>query len=78
MYLHLKESTIKLSEVIAITKNVIPATNFTPKYYAMCVYLKGVEPIMHTYETEEERDDVFVAFRDALDECREEDNTDTN
>ncbi len=67
MYLHLKDSTIKLDEVLAVTKNVIPATNFTPKYFAMCVYVKGIEPIVHTYEDEEERDDIFAAVRDALD-----------
>ena len=56
MYLHLKESTIKLSEIVAVIKTVIPATNFTPKYFAMAVYLKGIEPIVHTYEDETERD----------------------
>ena len=49
----------------------VPATNFTQQYYAMCVYVEGIDPIVHTYETEEERDEVFVDFRDALDEYRE-------
>ena len=78
MYLHLKDSTIKLNKVVAITKNVVPATNFTQQYYAMCVYVEGIDPIVHTYETEEERDEVFVDFRDALDEYRENCSKDTN
>lgn len=79
MYLHLKESTIKLSEVVAITQTVIPATVHTEAYAAMAVYLKGVtQPLVHTYETEEERNEIFEKFRDALDEfttkCCESDN----
>ena len=79
MYLHLKESTIKLSEVIAITQTVIPATMHTSEYYAMAVYLKGIsQPLVHTYETEEERNEIFEEVRDALDECAKECNTETN
>lgn len=71
MYLHLKDSTIKLSEIVAVTKNVIPATNFTPQYFAMAVYVKGLEPIIHTYESEEDRDEIFSEVREALDEFRQ-------
>lgn len=79
MYLHLKDSTIKLTEVVAVTRSIIPATNFTPKYFAMCVYVKGLsEPIVHTYEDETERDEVFAEVRDSLDAYREEDNTSNN
>jgi hypothetical protein len=66
MYIHLKDSTIKVTEVVAVTKTIIPATNFTPKYFAMCVYVKGIEPIVHTYETEDERDTIFESVRDIL------------
>ena len=69
MFIHLKDSTIKLSKVTAITKGVMPATNFTPTYYTMIVCLEDVaQPIVHTYETEEERNEIFTEFRDALDE----------
>lgn len=69
MFIHLKDSTIKLTDVVAVTKSVVPETNFTPTYYAMCVYLKGIaQPIIHTYETEEERNEIFTEFRDTLDE----------
>jgi hypothetical protein len=78
MYIHLKDSTIKLSEIVAVTKNVIPATNFTPQYFAMAVYVKGIEPIIHTYELEKERDEVFAEVRETLDEYREESNSSTN
>lgn len=73
MYLHLKDSTIKLSEIVAVTKAMIPATNFMPKYYAMAVYIKGItEPIIHTYEEEAERDEVFSEVKEVLDEYRED------
>ena len=66
MYINLKDSIIKKYSINAVTKTVIPATNFTPKYFAMCVYIGNVEPIVHTYETEEERDSVFNGVVDAL------------
>ena len=72
MYLHLKDSTIKLSEIVAVTKSVIPATNFTPQYFVMAVYVKGIEAIVHTFETAEERDDTFTQVREVLDEYRKE------
>lgn len=69
MIIHLKDSTIRLNSVVAITKGIVPETNFTPAYYTMCVYLSGVsQPIVHTYEAETERDEIFIEFRDALDE----------
>lgn len=66
MYIHLKDSTIKVTEVVAVTKTIIPATNFTPKYFAMCVYVKGIEPIIHTYVTEDERDNIYKSIKDIL------------
>lgn len=67
--IHLKDSTIKLSCVAAITKGIVPETNFTPVYYTMVVHLTGcTQPIVHTYESAEERDEVFIEFRDRLDE----------
>lgn len=74
MFIHLKDSTIKLIEVVAVTKSVVPETNFTPTYYAMCVYLKGIaQPIVHTYEHEQERDAIFTEFKDVLDELNRKD-----
>lgn len=70
MYLHLKESTFKLNKVVAITKLSLPATMQTPEYYVVAVYLDGVDqPLIHTYESVEERDEVFSEIREALDEC---------
>ena len=67
MYLHLKESTFKLDKIIAVTKTVIPATVHTPVYYAMVVYLEGVtQPLVHTYEQEQERDEIFDDVRECL------------
>lgn len=67
--IHLKDSTIKLNCVAAITKGIVPETNFTPVYYTMVVYLTGcAQPIVHTYESAEERDEIFTEFRDTLDE----------
>lgn len=72
MYLHLKESTFNLSKVIAMTKTVIPATVHTPEYYAMVIYLEGVtQPIVHTYEQEQERDEIFESVRENLDAGQE-------
>ena len=74
--IHLKDSTIKLDCVAAITKGLVPETNFTPVYYTMVVYLIGcAQPIVHTYESAEERDEIFTEFRDVLDEHRKLSNT---
>lgn len=69
MFVYLTDSIIDTSEIAAITKSVIPATNFTPMYYTVCVYLKGnSQPIVHTYETEEERNEVFDSFANLTNE----------
>lgn len=69
MYLHLRESTFRIDKVVAITKLTLPATMQTPEYYVVAVYLDGVDqPLIHTYESLEERDEVFSEIREALDE----------
>lgn len=69
MFVYLTDSMIATSEIAAITKSIIPATNFTPVYYTVCVYLKGnSQPIVHTYETEEERNEVFDSFANLTNE----------
>ena len=79
MYLHLKESTFKLDKVVAITKLTLPATMQTPEYYVVTVCLEGVEqPLIHTYESLEERDEVFSEIREALDEYTTHSNESTN
>ena len=69
MFLHTQDSSIRTEAVIAVTKGVIPATNFTPTYFTVCVYLHTVnQPIVHTFETEDERDVMFNAFITSLNE----------
>ena len=68
MYIYLKDSTIKLSKITAVAKSIVPETNFTPVFYTMVVYLEDVsQPLVHTYETEEARDEVFNMVNNALD-----------
>ena len=68
MFIHTKDSTIKLEKVVALTKGMIPATNFTSEYFTVCVYLEKItQPLVHTFETEQDRDELFVEFRNALD-----------
>lgn len=79
MYIHLKDSTIKIDKVVALTKTVLPATMQTPEYYVLVVYIEGVEqPLVHTYETVEERDEVLAEFREILDEYTTNSNESTN
>lgn len=67
MLIHLKDSTFRLDKVTAITKGVLPETNYTPLYYTMCVYVEGsAQPIVHTYETEEERNENYTLVRGHL------------
>ena len=69
MFLHSQDSSIKAEAVIAVTKSVIPTTAYTPVYHTVCVYLEDLQqPIVHTFETEEERDAMFNAFISSLDE----------
>lgn len=69
MFIYLQDSIINESEIAAITRSAIPATNFSPVYYTVCVYLKGnSQPIVHTYETEEERNEVFDSFANLTNE----------
>lgn len=71
MFIHLKDSSFRISNVAAITKGSIAPTNYTPEYFTMCVYLIGcTQPIVHTYEQETERDEVFNEVRNYLDETK--------
>lgn len=75
MFIYLQDSIINEKEIAAITRSVIPATNFTPVYYTVCIYLKGnSQPIVHTYETEEERNEVFDSFANMTNENTGTDN----
>ena len=68
MFIHTKDTTIKLTKITAITKTTIPATMYTPECYALGVYLEGVtQPIVIAHDTVEERDELFEEFRSTLD-----------
>lgn len=69
MFIHLQDATIRVEAVSAIARSIIPATNYTPEYYTIIVYLVGcAQPLLHTYETEEERNSVFEELKGTLDE----------
>ena len=68
MFIHTKDTTIKLTKITAITKITIPATMHTPECYAVCVYLESLtQPIVIAHDTVEERDELFEEFRSTLD-----------
>ena len=65
MFIHLKDSTINLTQVSALTKGVVTLEDNT--YFTMCVYVVGsLQPLVHTYESEQERDETFEEFKEAL------------
>lgn len=67
MIVELKEITIRLDEVNAFGKLLIPNTLQTPTYYAIAVWFKGVtEPITITYSSEEERDNDLAILREGI------------
>lgn len=69
MFIDLIDSFVRKDSITAVAKSVIPATNFTPEYFTMCVYLLGAaQPLIHTYETEEERNEAYVALCKATNE----------
>lgn len=69
MFIVLKDSTIRVSEIVAVTKSTILATLNTPEYYAMNVYLKNIpQPIVHVYTDEEERQETYTLVLQALQE----------
>ena len=73
MIFDLKDSMFKEECFAAATKSVIPATNFTPAYYTICVYLQSIaQPIVHTYETEEERDRCYDVLASRYSKCNQE------
>ena len=69
MFIHLKDSTIRLESVTAITKGIVTLEDNT--YYTMCVYVVGsLQPLVHTYESEQERDETFLEIKELLDADR--------
>lgn len=57
-----KDCSFLPSQFIAYTKTVIDTREGV--YYCLCIYLKGVDqPIVITYETEEERNDDAQCIR---------------
>lgn len=68
MFIHLSDSSFKVSDIKAITKGSFPVTDAGVDLFTMAVYLEGVpQPIVHTYTTSEERDEVFFAVRNIID-----------
>ncbi len=56
-FIKLKDVTIRAESVVAYGEMKIPQTLQTPEFFALSVWLKdGKEPIVATYESEEERD----------------------
>lgn len=69
MFIVLKDSTIRVSEIVAVTKSTILATLNTPEYYAMNIYLKNIpQPIVHIYTDEEERQETYTLVLQTLQE----------
>lgn len=69
MFIDLVDSYVSRESINAVAKSVIPETNFTPVYYTMCIYLLGAaQPLVHTYETEEERDAAYNKVCELLNE----------
>lgn len=67
MIVELKEITIRLDDVNAYGKLLIPHTLQTPTYYAIAVWFKGVpEPITITYSSEDERDNDLAIIREGM------------
>lgn len=67
MFINLIDSNVRIDSIVAVAKSLIPATNFTPEYYTMCIYLQGVsQPLIHSYATETERDDAYNALCEIL------------
>lgn len=63
MFINLEETSIKKESIIAIAKSIIPATNFTPEYSTVCVYLEGFsQPLILSYEESEVRDKIYTDF----------------
>ena len=68
MFIKLKDVTIRSESIVAFGEMKIPQTMQTPEFFAISVWLaEGKEPIVATYESEEERDADFeiinVAFK---------------
>ena len=67
MFVDLIDSKVRIDSIVAVAKSLIPATNFTPEYYTICIYLQGVsQPLIISYATETERDDAYNALCEIL------------
>lgn len=67
MVVDLKDISLKGGNVLGVAKMLIPSTNHTPEYYGITIWLEDTkEPIIATYEDEEERDIEFDKVRNAM------------
>lgn len=69
MFIDLVDSFVSKDSITAVAKSIIPETNFTPTYYTMCIYLLGAsQPLIHSYESEEDRDAAYTKLCELLNE----------
>ena len=63
MLLRLNDSIVETRAILAVTKGIIPSTLATPQYFTCVVHIANImQPIVYTFETEEERDEVYEQF----------------
>lgn len=65
MFVKIKDLTFKLGKVYGIGKLIVPENRQTPEYYGISLWFEGApEPIIVTYEQEEDRDhDLDVIYK---------------
>lgn len=67
MAVNLKDLSVKGDNLLGAAKMTIPATMSTPIYYGLTIWLEDVkEPIIATYEDEDERDIDYDTVIDAM------------
>jgi hypothetical protein len=70
-FIKLKDFSCSPYALVAYGRVPIPATMQTPPYYAISLFLKDVhEPVLITYETQEERDTDYAIVEKSVDELR--------
>jgi hypothetical protein len=63
----LKDLTIDTAAVVAVGRFIIPATLQTVKMYGISIYAMNVqEPLVITYDTEDERNAEYATLVDSL------------
>ena len=63
----LKDLTVDTVVVVAVGRFIIPATLQTEKMYGLSIYATNVqEPLVITYDTEDERNAEYAALVDSL------------